>query len=119
MGFWRPVAGGIEMEIWTVPRASRPGLGPLHGERLRVAVSAPPVDGAANEAVRSLVADAMGVARGEVIVVRGTLGRNKTLRVCGDPSVLTERLLAQGLDVPTAPTSTDVTPKGSKKSRKE
>lgn len=99
MGFARVTASGIELEIWVVPRASRPALGPLHGERLRVAVSAPPVDGAANEAVRSLVADAMGVARGEVTVVRGTSGRNKTLRVCGDPNALIERLKAQGLDV--------------------
>lgn len=99
MGFVRVTASGLELELWVVPRASRPALGPLHGERLRAAVSAPPVDGAANEAVRSLVADAMGVARGEVTVVRGTSGRNKTLRVCGDPNLLIERLQAQGLDV--------------------
>ncbi len=88
MSFVRSIATGIELQVWVVPRASRPGLGPLRGERLRVAVSAPPVDDAANEAVRALIAEAVGVARGEVAIVHGATGRNKTLRVTGDPAVL-------------------------------
>src|SRR5262245_34557080 len=91
MNFFRPCAGGIELDVWVVPRASRPGLGPLHGERLRAAVSAPPVDGAANEAVQALVAAALDVARGEVTVLRGHSGRNKTLRVLGNPAALLKR----------------------------
>jgi uncharacterized protein (TIGR00251 family) len=97
--FVRAIQGGIELEVWVTPRASRPALGPLHGERLRVAVSAPPVDGAANDAVRALIADALGVARGEVTVVRGTSGRNKTLRIVGEPAALLARLRAQGIDI--------------------
>ncbi len=88
MGFVRTVSGGIDLEVWVVPRAAHPGLGPLHGERLRAAVSAPPVDGAANEAVRTLIAEALGVARSAVAIVRGESGRNKTLRISGDPSAL-------------------------------
>ncbi len=71
MSFFRAFDGGLDLLIWVAPRASRPGLGPLHGERLRAAVSAPPVDGAANEALRELFAEALSVPRGAVSIVQG------------------------------------------------
>jgi hypothetical protein len=92
----RTCLGGVELDVWVAPRASRPGLGPLHGERLRAAVSAPPVDGAANEAVVKLVAESLGVARSDVGIVRGATGRNKTLRIAGDTPSLLLRLEAFG-----------------------
>ena len=86
------------MDLWVVPRAARPGLGPLRAQRLRAAVSAPPVDGAANEAVRSLVADALNVARGEISLLKGATGRNKTLRVRGDSQELFSRAMSFGAE---------------------
>ena len=90
----RATATGIELDVWVTPRASQPGLGPLRGDRLRAAVSAPPVDGEANEAVRALVAKQLGVLRGQVTLVRGATGRNKTLAVSGDPAALQQRAQA-------------------------
>jgi uncharacterized protein len=43
--------GGIIVDVQVVPRASRTAVGPMVGDRLRVAVTSPPVDGAANAAV--------------------------------------------------------------------
>jgi uncharacterized protein (TIGR00251 family) len=97
MGFFREFDGGLELLIWVAPRASRPSLGPLHGERLRVAVSAPPVDGAANEAVRRLLSDALEVPRGAVTIVQGDSSRQKTVRVNGDGRILLSRLKSQGV----------------------
>jgi uncharacterized protein (TIGR00251 family) len=65
------------------PRASRAVVGPVVGDRLRVAVVAPPVDGKANEAVVRALAEALGVPRGAVEIVRGETGRRKTVRVRG------------------------------------
>lgn len=87
----RATATGIELDVWVTPRAAQPGLGPLRGDRLRAAVSAPPVDGAANEAVRALLAQELGVLRSQVAVLRGATGRNKTLAVTGDPAALLPR----------------------------
>ena len=87
----RATATGIELDVWVTPRAAQPGIGPLRGDRLRAAVSAPPVDGAANEAVRALLAQELGVARSQVAVLRGATGRNKTLAVTGDPAALLPR----------------------------
>jgi uncharacterized protein YggU (UPF0235/DUF167 family) len=90
----RTTPTGIELDVWVSPRASKPGLGPLRGERLRAAVSAAPVDGEANEAVRALLAAELGVARGLDALVRGATGRNKTLLVSGDAATLFGRAQA-------------------------
>ena len=73
----------ILIDILVQPRAARPGVGPLVGDRLRVAVSAPPVDGQANDAVIEELARAFGVRRAAVTIVRGQTGRRKTVRIAG------------------------------------
>ncbi len=76
-------SGDFLIDVLVQPRASRPRIGPVRQDRLVVAVSAPPVDGAANRAVVELVAGALDVARSQVEVVRGESSRRKTLRVRG------------------------------------
>jgi uncharacterized protein (TIGR00251 family) len=74
---------GITFDVLVQPRASRTRFGPIHGDRIKVAVTAPPVDGEANAAVIEVVARALGVHRGDVTVVAGASSRRKTLRVAG------------------------------------
>ena len=62
------------------------------GDRLRVAVTAPPVDGAANAAVIEALADAFGVRKASVTIVRGETGRRKTVRVEGATAGMLQRL---------------------------
>ena len=50
---------------------------------LKVALTAPPVDGAANEALTKLIAKALGVAKSDVEILRGDRARIKVLRVRG------------------------------------
>jgi len=77
------------VDVQVVPRASRVAVGPAVGDRLRVAVTAPPVDGAANAAVIDALARAFGVRRAAVRIVRGETGRRKTVDIeGGDPATL-------------------------------
>jgi uncharacterized protein (TIGR00251 family) len=85
--------GALVLDIHVVPRASRVAVGPAVGERLRVAVTAPPVDGEANDAVIEALARAFGVKRAAVSIVRGQTGRRKTVRVAGATRAALERLL--------------------------
>ena len=75
--------GGVTFDVLVQPRASRARLGPVHDGRLKVAVTAPPVDGEANAAVIELLAKTLGVARGAVSVVAGASSRRKTVRIDG------------------------------------
>lgn len=84
--------GGVTFDVLVQPRASRVKLGPVHDGRLKIAVTAPPVDGEANAAVIEAVAKALGVARGAVEVVAGAASRRKTLRVAGVTRAAVEAL---------------------------
>jgi uncharacterized protein (TIGR00251 family) len=79
----REEAGGLCFDVLVTPRASRERIGPLVGERVKVAVTAPPVEGEANAAVIAALAKALGVPRGSVSIVRGDGSRRKTVRVVG------------------------------------
>ena len=65
------------------PRAGRDEIVGWQGPRLRVRVTAPPADGAANEAVRALLAERLGCAPSRVEIVRGHTARTKIVRVVG------------------------------------
>ena len=65
------------------PRASRDEIVAWQDDALRVRVTAPPVEGEANAAVRSLLARTLGVAPSAVEVVRGDRSRDKLVRVVG------------------------------------
>jgi len=65
------------------PRASRTELAGLHGGALKVRVTAPPVDAAANRALIEFLAECLGVAKRAVRIVAGETGRTKLLEVDG------------------------------------
>jgi len=75
--------GAITFEVRVAPRASRNRVLGVQEGALKVALTAAPVDGAANEALRKLLARALGVSKSDVEIVRGARGRNKVLRVHG------------------------------------
>lgn len=85
---------GVRFAVHVQPRAKKPGIDGTHGDALRVRVQAPPVDGAANDAVIAVIADALGVPRRAVHIAAGLSGRQKLVDVDGiDASVATTRLL--------------------------
>ena len=65
------------------PRADRDAVTSVEGHTVRVRVAAPPADGAANEAVRALLARALGRPASAVTIVRGQQARTKLVRVSG------------------------------------
>lgn len=75
------------VDVRVQPRASRSELAGLHGERLRIRLQAPPVDGKANAALVEFVADLFGIPRARVTIEHGLSGRDKRLRLRGAPAV--------------------------------
>jgi uncharacterized protein (TIGR00251 family) len=81
--FIRPYPDGVELLVKAKPRSAKTRL---LGERegaLEVQLSAPPVDGAANEALVELIADWVGVPKRQVNLVSGEKARLKRVRVTG------------------------------------
>lgn len=74
---------GARVRVRVQPRASRDEIQDWQGGALRVRVTAPPVEGEANMAIRKLLAKALGVAPSTVEVVRGERARDKVVRVAG------------------------------------
>lgn len=84
--------------IHVTPRASREAVGGRHGEALRVAVKAPPVEGRANAACTAALAEAFGVRARAVELDPGARGRRKRVRIHGPAGELERRFaeLADG-----------------------
>ena len=89
------VAGGVRFTVRVQPRASRSEVCGVHGDALKVRLAAPPVDGAANDALVALLADELDVARRSIRIVSGAASRSKTVEVAGIESDLVERLAAR------------------------
>ena len=73
----------MELRVRVTARASRDELVGLRDGVLHVRVSAPPVDGKANQAVCRLIARAVGVGKTSVRVVRGERSREKVVTIEG------------------------------------
>lgn len=77
----------LVIEVRVQPRASRSEVAGLHGERLRIRLHAPPVDGRANAALVEFLAGLLGVSRARVILEHGLTGRDKRVRIRDAPPV--------------------------------
>ncbi|WP_104371703.1 DUF167 domain-containing protein [Desulfocucumis palustris] len=81
---------GVIIKVRVQPRASRNQLAGIMDDALRVRITAPPVDGEANEACIKFLAEVFKVPRQSVQLVSGHTGRNKMIRIAG---INAERIL--------------------------
>src|SRR5438045_1747206 len=70
-------AEGVVLPVRAQPRARKPGIQGERGGALKVAVSAPPEDGRANEALIETLATMLGVRRSQVTLLSGQTSRDK------------------------------------------
>ncbi|AWH89336.1 DUF167 family protein YggU [Limnobaculum parvum] len=71
----------IILRLYIQPKASRDQIVGLHGEELKVAITAPPVDGQANAHLVKFLAKQFRVAKGMVTIEKGELGRHKQVKI--------------------------------------
>ena len=79
----RPGPTGARFDIRVVPRGSKTAIAGVRDGALLVRVTAPPVDGAANDAVVDLLSGFFDVARRDVRVIGGETTRRKTIEIAG------------------------------------
>ena len=81
--WWSPGEGGITISVRVAAGARRSEVIDASGERLRVRIAAPAVEGKANVELQRMIAKLFGVRRSAVLLVRGERSREKTLWVAG------------------------------------
>ena len=80
-GWLAESADAIELVVHVVPGARRAGIAGEHGDALKIRLAAPAVEGKANAALVAFLADAFGVSRRQVTIVRGETSRDKRVRI--------------------------------------
>ena len=79
----RDTAQGAQFALRVQPRASRNAIAGTMGDAVKLAITAPPVDGKANQAVIEFLADLFRVSKSSVVIVSGETGRNKLIAIRG------------------------------------
>ncbi len=79
----RESAGAVTFQVKVHPRAKKDALTGVHGDALKLALTAPPVEGRANDAVVEFFADLLRLPRSSVTIAAGQTSRNKVVRITG------------------------------------
>jgi len=74
---------GVVFKVRVQPRAAKNQLAGLFGDALKLRLTAPPVEGEANEACRVFLAKIFKVPKNQVELIAGQTGRSKLVRVYG------------------------------------
>jgi uncharacterized protein len=82
-GFATDVADGCMLTVRVHPGARKNGVTGIHAGAIKIALTAPPVDGKANEALIAFLADTLRLPRARIALVAGVTSRMKTLRITG------------------------------------
>ncbi len=88
---------GITFAVKVHPRAHRNAITGTVGDAVKLALTAPPVEGKANQAVIEFLADLFAIPRSSVTIASGETSRNKVVRISGLNRVTVEQCLAGAL----------------------
>lgn len=81
MSYFRWDGADLLLDCHLQPKASKDEFAGLHGERLKIRISAPPIDGRANAQLLAFIAKAFGVAKSQVSLDSGDSSRQKRVRI--------------------------------------
>lgn len=81
------------LRLYIQPKASRDQIMGLHGDELKIAITAPPIDGKANNHLIKFLAKQCKVAKSQVQVIKGQLGRHKFVSISA-PKLLPDEIKA-------------------------
>jgi uncharacterized protein len=82
-GFAKDVADGCTLAVRLHPGARKNGVTGVHADAVKIALTAPPVDGKANEALIAFLADELRLPRTRIVLVSGITSRAKMVRITG------------------------------------
>jgi uncharacterized protein (TIGR00251 family) len=90
-------ANDVSFAVKVHPRARKNSITGVVGDALKLAITAPPVDGKANQAVIEFFADLFAIPRSSVTIASGETSRNKIVRISGLGREAVEQRLSEAL----------------------
>lgn len=83
MGWLEEKSSNIYIHIHVQPRASKNEIVGIHGDSLKIRLTSPPVEGAANSLLVEFMAKKLGIPKSKIEIVSGEKSRHKTLKIEG------------------------------------
>jgi uncharacterized protein len=93
----KETTGGVSFQVKVQPRARKNGITGAIGDALKLSLTAPPIEGKANQAVIEFFADLFEISRSSVTIASGESARLKVIRISGmDKEAVQQRLQSPG-----------------------
>ncbi len=92
-------AKGVSFAVKVQPRARKNAVTGIVGDALKLALTAPPVDGRANQAAIEFLAEVLEIPRASITIASGETSRNKTVRIIGVSRRFVEQRLTEVLNL--------------------
>ena len=93
----RDAPSGATFQVKVQPRAKKNAITGEIGDALKIALTAPPIDGRANEACIAFFAELLNVPRSSVTIAAGATSRSKLIRVSGLSAAQIQEELSRAL----------------------
>lgn len=91
------IGHGVRFTVRVQPRASRSEVAGSYGEGIKIRLTSPPVEGAANAALIAFLSRALRVPKSDIRIIRGERSRSKVVEVLGIDSDDLQQKLTHGL----------------------
>ena len=85
--------GSIDIRIYAQPRASKNEVTGVHDDAIKIKITSPPGDGAANSLLIQFLSKRLGISKSRISLVSGDRSRNKVVNVVGIPKEIATSLL--------------------------
>lgn len=79
----KEIPDGVLLKLKVLPRSSRCEIVGRHGDALKIKVTAPPLEGRANEEIVEFLAETLGIKKGRLAIVAGHKSQQKTVAIAG------------------------------------
>ena len=84
---FRKTKDGIVIEVKVEPRSSKKGIAGVMGDMLKVKLTAPPVEGEANEQLIEVISEATGIRKSRIRIIKGLSSKKKVVAINGIESI--------------------------------
>lgn len=84
---FRKTKDGIVIDVKVEPRSSKKGITGVLGDILKVKLTAPPVEGEANEQLIEVISEATGIRKSRIRIIRGLSSKKKVVEIKGVESI--------------------------------